>query len=119
LRARGELASDGYPLQFAPSLGGRSSLRGYSSHRFAGDAAVNGGAELRVPVGMVNVLVRSRLGVFALADAGRVWFDGDSRGSWHTGIGGGFWLNALGHAVSVAYAQGEGHKLYLKYGMSY
>jgi hypothetical protein len=118
-RARGEIASSGYPVQFAPAIGGRSSLRGYSWHRFAGDAALSGGAELRVPAGTVNFLVRSQLGLFALADAGRVWFDGASGGGLHTGVGGGFWLAALGHAVSVAYAHGEGHRFYIKTGLSY
>lgn len=94
-------------------------MRGYFSRRFAGDAVVNGGAELRVPVGTVNFLVRSQLGLFALADVGRVWFDGQSNGGWHTGVGGGFWLAAIGRAVSVAYAHGESHRLYLKSGLSY
>lgn len=118
-RAGGSLASGAYPVQFAPAIGGRSSMRGYFSRRFAGDAVVNGGAELRVPVGTVNFLVRSQLGLFALADVGRVWFDGQSNGGWHTGVGGGFWLAAIGRAVSVAYAHGESHRLYLKSGLSY
>jgi hemolysin activation/secretion protein len=109
----------GYPAQFAAAIGGRRSLRGYSFHRFAGDAAAYGGTELRVPVGTVNFIVRSQLGLFALADAGRVWFDGASNGGWHAGAGGGFWLAALGRSVSVAYAHGEGGKLYLSSGLFY
>lgn len=119
LRAGGSVAAGEYPAQFAPAVGGRRSLRGYSWRRFAGDAALNGGAELRVPVGTVNFLVRSQLGVFALADAGRVWFDGASDGGWHTGIGGGIWLAALGRSVSVAYAHGESGRLYLSSGLFY
>lgn len=119
LRAGGSLATGDYPTQFAAAIGGRRSLRGYSWRRFAGDGAVNGGAELRVPVGTVNFIVRSKLGIFALADAGRVWFDGASEGAWHTGVGGGFWLSALGRSVSVAYAGGEGGKLYLSSGLFY
>lgn len=119
LRAGGSVAAGEYPAQFAPAIGGRRSLRGYSWRRFAGDAALNGGAELRVPVGTINVLLRSQLGVFALADAGRVWFDGASDGGWHTGIGGGFWLAALGQSVSVAYAHGESGRLYVSSGLFY
>jgi hypothetical protein len=118
-RAGGSFAAGEFPVQFAPSIGGKSTLRGYNYRRFAGDAAVNGGAEFRVPVGTVNFLVRSQLGLFALADAGRVWFDGRSDGALHTGIGGGFWLSSLGRAVSVAYAKGESHRLYLKSGLFY
>jgi len=118
-RTGGAIAAGAYPAQFAAPLGGRSSLRGYSWRRFTGDAAVNGGAELRVPVGTMNLLVRSEVGVFALADAGRVWHDGSSNGGWHSGVGGGFWLAAFGRAVSVAYATGEGPRFYIKSGLSY
>jgi hypothetical protein len=120
LRVGGALAAGEYPAQFAPAIGGRRSLRGYSWRRFAGDAAVNGGAELRVPLGTYNLLLlRSQVGVFGLADAGRVWFDGASDGGWHTGVGGGFWFAALGRSVSVAYANGEGGRLYLSSGLFY
>ncbi|MGH7679077.1 MAG: hypothetical protein ACRENU_11465 [Gemmatimonadaceae bacterium] len=118
-RAGGSLASTGYPVQFAPAIGGRRSLRGFAWHRFAGDAAVSGSAEVRVPVGTVNFLIRSQMGVFALADAGRVWFDGDSGGGLHSGFGGGVWFAALGRSVSLAYAHGESHKFYVKSGLSY
>jgi hypothetical protein len=117
LRAGGALAGGNVPVQLAPSVGGRSSLRGYSWRRFAGDAAAHGSAELRVPVTTVNFLVRSRLGFFALADAGRVWFDGASPGGWHYGLGGGIWLASLGQALSLAYVHGEAGRLYVKRGM--
>lgn len=51
LRAGTSIVSGGYPIQFAPAIGGKSTLRGYPWRRFAGDAAANGGAELRVPLG--------------------------------------------------------------------
>lgn len=105
-----------YPAQYAAAIGGRSSMRGYTWRRFAGDVATDGGAEFRVPVGAVNLFIRSRVGVFALADAGRVWFGGRSDGGWHTGVGGGIWFAALGRSVSVAYARGERGRFYIKGG---
>jgi hypothetical protein len=119
VRAGGDMATGGYPVQFAAALGGKHSLRGYHFRRFAGDAAVHAGTELRVPVGTVNFIVRSQLGVFGLVDAGRVWFDGQSDGGWHSGVGGGLWLSAFGKSMSVAYARGEGNRLYIKSGLSY
>jgi hypothetical protein len=119
LRAGGALASGAFPAQYAPAIGGSSSLRGYRSRRFTGDASTNAATELRLPVGTVNFLVRSQLGVFGLADAGRVWFDGRSDGGWHTGLGGGVWLSSLGRVVSVTYARGESHRLYLKGGLAF
>lgn len=119
LRAGGATGMGEVPFQFAPTIGGRSSLRGYSSRRFTGDQSANASVELRVPVSDVNFFVRGKLGVFALADAGKVWMDGASPGGWHTGLGGGLWVSALGKSVSVAYAQGEAGKLYLRLGQMY
>lgn len=118
-RAGGDFATGDYPVQFAAALGGRRSLRGYEFGRFAGDAAAYGGTELRVPVGTINFIVRSQLGVFGLVDAGRVWFDGQSDGGWHSGVGGGFWLAAFGRSVSVAYARGDASRIYIRSGVSY
>jgi hypothetical protein len=72
-----------------------------------------------VPLGTLNLLVKSKVGVFALADAGRVWLDGESAGSWHSGLGGGLWAAAFGRALSVSYAHGEEHRFYVKSGLSF
>ena len=107
LRAGGEKALGDFPFQAAAFLGGPGSLRGYAYQRYAGDAAAFGSAELRQPLGQVKLLVRGRLGVFALADAGRVWVDGDSPGGWHTDVGGGLWFETLGYVGTFTIARGE------------
>jgi hypothetical protein len=98
---------DDYPLQDAAFVGGHATLRGHRFNRFAGDAALFGGAELRIPITRAVLFTRGDLGVLALADAGRVWFDGESEGDWHTGFGGGLWFHTVGQTVSVSYAKGE------------
>jgi hypothetical protein len=117
LRAGGAIAAGTPPVQFAPALGGWRTLRGFSSGRYMGDAALDGSTELRVPVGTVNLFLRWDAGVFGLADVGRVWFDGASDGGWHRAFGGGVWLTALGKSVSFAYARGDSHRFYLKTGL--
>ncbi|MDQ3243693.1 MAG: hypothetical protein M3Q09_08205, partial [Gemmatimonadota bacterium] len=67
----------------------------------------------------VPLFVRWKLGVFGLADVGRVWLDGESPGGWHSGFGGGVWLSSLGQAFSVAFANGEGNRFYIKRGLSF
>ena len=104
--ARGDV-----PFHEAAFLGGPGSLRGYPFQRFAGDAAAFGSAELRQPLGQVKLLVRGRLGVFALADAGRVWMDGDSPGDWHTDVGGGLWFETLGLRGQPHHRAGRRHAL--------
>ena len=117
VRGGASMASGLFPAQYAATIGGWETMRGYRWQRFSGDAAVDGSTELRVPVGTVNLLLRWNTGVFGLADVGRVWMSGESDGRWHTGFGGGLWFEALGKAISVGYAKGEEHRLYLKTGL--
>ncbi|MBW3569990.1 MAG: outer membrane protein assembly factor [Gemmatimonadetes bacterium] len=119
LRAGGEVAGGEFPFHEAAFLGGGGSLRGYPFQRFAGDAAAFGSAELRQPLGQVKLLVRGRLGVFALADAGRVWMDGDSPGGWHTDVGGGVWLETLGYAATFTLARGDVTRWYVGLGLPF
>jgi hypothetical protein len=107
------------PAFDAAAVGGRRTLRGFSSRRFAGETATYGSAELRVPMGEVPLLVRGELGVFALLDAGRVWDRGESPGGWHSGHGLGLWFAAFDRAISAAYAAGEQTKLYLWLGVPF
>lgn len=103
----------------AAFLGGRTSLRGFRYQRFAGDAAAFGGAELRIPIDTVRIGLNGELGVFGLADAGRVWVDGDSPGGWHSAFGGGAWFSTMGRAVSLTYAHGERGRWYLWAGLPF
>lgn len=118
-RVGGGVASGDVPVQDAAYIGGRSSVRGYSSRRFVGDRSAFGSAEVRVPLGNVPLLINWKSGVFGLVDAGRVWLDGGSPGGWHTGFGGGMWISALGQTFSAAFAHGDANRFYLQKGMSF
>ena len=117
VRGGATMASGEFPAQYAAMLGGWNTVRGFRWERFSGDASVDGSTELRVPVGTVDLFVRWNAGIFGLADVGRVWYTGESEGGWHKGFGGGVWLEALGRAISFAYAKGEEHRLYVKAGL--
>jgi hypothetical protein len=121
LRAGGERMWGGFPFQHAAFLGGRGTLRGYASERFAGDAAAYGSAELRQVLTRAKLLVRGDLGAFGLADAGRVWYDGASDGGWHTAFGGGLFFTFLDgrQSVSASYAYGERGRFYVLMGMPF
>ncbi|HUE77943.1 MAG TPA: hypothetical protein VMM83_08380 [Longimicrobiales bacterium] len=119
LRAGAQHAWGAFPVHDAAAIGGRTSLRGYRWQRFAGDAALYGGAELRVPLFRVELITKGRLGVLGLADAGRVYVDGSSSGGWHTGFGAGLWFATMGQALSVTWARGEEDRFYLGLGMPF
>lgn len=109
-----------FPIHGAARIGGSGSLRGYRWQRFAGDAALYGSAELRVPLFRANLyLARGRLGVIGLADAGRVYMDGASPGDWHTGHGAGVFFETLHTAVYGLWARGEEDRFYVGLGLPY
>jgi len=95
LRGAAERLWGRFPFYEAAFLGGSESLRGFRFERFAGDAALLGNAELRFYLTKFRLLVPQHFGAFAFADAGRVWLDGKSDGSWHKDFGGGIWLAPL------------------------
>lgn len=95
LRAGARRMWGDYPWFEAAFLGGRSTLRGFGHDRFGGDASVWGGADLRLKLARVAVILPMEFGVYGLADAGRVWLDGEDFDRWHTSYGGGVWLHAL------------------------
>jgi hypothetical protein len=118
LRAGGaRIWGSAFPAHEAAMIGGRTTLRGFTTDRFAGDAAVYGSTELHVPLMTLELLVRGRLGVFGLADAGRVYLDGESPGGWHTSYGAGVWFTSLNRTLSLSYAEGERGRLYLRLGL--
>ncbi|HEV2149151.1 MAG TPA: BamA/TamA family outer membrane protein [Longimicrobiaceae bacterium] len=114
LRAGATRAWGDFPFQEAAFVGGSRTLRGYPFQRFAGDAAVYGNAELRVPLVYTKLLVRGDLGVTALADAGRVYLEGERSDRWHTALGGGVWFAFLQRSAvaSLLFAHGERDELY-------
>ncbi len=121
LRSGGRVAWGDYPFQEAAFIGGSGSLRGYPTQRFAGDAALFGGVELRSFVTRFNLISRGDLGLIALADAGRVFVDGESSSTWHTAFGGGIWVGILDRTrtLNLLFAHGERSILYLGLGMPF
>lgn len=108
-----------YPFHEATFVGGPETLRGFSAQRFAGDGGAWGSAELRLLLGRYLVVLPGEYGLFALADTGRVWLDGEHSDRWHGSLGGGLWFAYVerSNTVTVAVARGdEGTGLYVRMG---
>ena len=103
LRAGGRKVWGTFPFFESAFLGGRSSLPGFHSNRFAGDASVYGGVELRVTLGPTALALPALWGLFGNADAGRVYVNGESPGGWHSGAGGGVWLAFLDRRNTLSF----------------
>ena len=77
-------------------------IRGFQTRRFAGESALYGNFDLRLRLFRATILLPSHVGVFGLADAGRVWLDGEDSQRWHADGGGGVWLSALNYRGTVS-----------------
>ena len=109
LRAGGEKVFGDFPFHESAFVGGRRNLRGWDEQRFAGDASAFGNAELRLHLTRMSILVPTNVGVFGLADVGRVYLEGEDSNEWHTGFGGGLSLGFLRSAntLTIAVANSE------------
>jgi len=122
IRVAGKQVWGPYPLHEAAYVGGSSTVRGFPEHRFAGDAAAYGNAELRLSIAKFFLLLPNELGVFGLADAGRVFVSGQTSDQWHAAAGGGLWIAFLSRAniLSVAVAHSvEGTRVYVRTGFAF
>ncbi len=106
LRAGGKKVFGLYPFHEAASIGSggfqtgglgypSDSLRGFRTGRFAGDAAAFGNADLRLKLSRITLILPGTWGLVGFADVGRVWLQGETSDTWHSGAGGGLWLSFL------------------------
>ena len=82
-------------------VGGRRSLRTMHRQRFAGDAALHGTTELRLPIARFNWFLPWNIGAIGFMEAGRVYVDGESPGTWHSAQGVGGWIGLLSPKYSI------------------
>jgi hypothetical protein len=103
-------------------FGGSQTVRGLLQNRYAGDASVYGNAEIRTRLGRMTLVLPAEVGVFALADVGRVFLEGEDSDEWHPGYGGGLWLSYLNrnNTFSITVAESEGRALlYIRLGFAF
>jgi hypothetical protein len=104
VRAGGEKVFGDFPWFESAFVGGRATIRGWHEQRFAGDASAYGNGELRLHLGRMMIVVPTDVGVFGLADAGRVYVKGENSDEWHTSFGGGLSLGFLSRANTISLA---------------
>jgi hypothetical protein len=107
-RLGGEKIWGHYPFYEAAFLGGSTSLRGYDKQRFAGDASLYAGSELRLYSGTFDLIMPIKYGPLFFLETGRVFLDGETSNAWHTGAGGGLWFNLAESRYTATIAVGKG-----------
>ncbi|MEO6732631.1 MAG: BamA/TamA family outer membrane protein [Ferruginibacter sp.] len=74
-------------------LGGKQTLRGFHSNRFAGKTMLYNNLELRMKLFDFNsYILPGTVGLIAFNDVGRVWLPGESSSKWHDGYGTGIYI---------------------------
>ncbi|MBA3521688.1 MAG: hypothetical protein H0T90_04185 [Gemmatimonadales bacterium] len=122
LRAGGKQVWGRYPYQESAFLGGNSTVRLGHENRYAGDAALYGGAELRLFLTRFFLLLPGDFGIFGLGDVGRVYLEGESSDRWHAAAGGGVWFAFVERANTVSLAVTKGSErtaVYLRIGFGF
>lgn len=102
VRVTGEKVGGVYPFHMAAFLGGSKSLRGYKNERFSGDASLYGTAELRLELGSIKTIIRSKIGTFIFTEAGRVFKNGEASELWHASNGIGMYLSFLDRSIILS-----------------
>lgn len=88
-----------YPFYAGATVGGRNNLRGYLEKRFSGDASVFGQLEIRTFITDLKLIFKSKLGMFAFAEAGRVFVPNESSSKYHPSYGLGAYLSYLNNRL--------------------
>jgi len=104
MRVGGKKVWGHYPFQNAAYIGDASSVRLGRQNRYGGYAALYGNMELRVRLGRAFLVLPGSLGLFALGDVGRVYYEAESSDRWHNAVGGGVWMSFLGPGKTVSAA---------------
>ncbi len=110
MRVSGRNVFGTFPFQEAAYLGGKDSVRGLDTDRFAGDASVFANAELCFTLGQASALLfRGEWGLFVFGDVGRVFVDDDDSDKWHPSAGGGVSVSTLKRSLlwSLSVARSE------------
>jgi hypothetical protein len=105
------LMSDGRNRSKYPSSGllleGRGTVRRLDRERYAGDAALAGTIELQIPIAKFGFVLPLDVGIYGFADAGRVYFEGESPGGWHRAAGIGTWVGILNPVTAISLEFGD------------
>lgn len=133
LRGGGKKLFGNYPYLEAASIGEgglgagalgepKDTVRGYRARRYLGDSSLWGNSDLRLRVSHITLILPGSWGINGFADVGRVWLEGESSDTWHTGVGGGIWLSLLNDRMAFSAGMSHGKEdnlIYFKGGFSY
>ena len=120
-RAGGKKLWGDFPYFDAATIGGLRTTRFLDTQRFAGDASLYGTSELLVPLARFTLMIPAQAGIVGVADAGRVYVDGQSPGGWHSTTGEGIWVGRVygSQTLTLLRTTEPGHQFQLRLGLNF
>jgi len=114
-RVGGTTTDGSVPYYQAAFVGGGRTVRGLPQGRYEGQHALYGNLDLRLRMTQIQFVLPWDFGIVGLADAGRVWVNGEQSSVWHPSFGGGLWAALLDRslAASLTVAGGAGQGVYI------
>jgi len=99
-RIGAETVRGNYDFFFAPTLGQKENIRGLYMNRFRGQTAFFHTSDLRIALGSSNnAILPFSFGLTGSFDYGKVWASNEVSDTWHSSVGGGFFLVPLNLAI--------------------
>ncbi|MCK8521439.1 metallophosphatase [Aquimarina sp. D1M17] len=90
------ILGDDFEFYHGAQLGGNNGLRGFRNERFTGKYAVYQNIDLRWQLGKFKTsFIPLKYGLTGGFDHGRIWIEDDESDTWHTTVGGTFWISGL------------------------
>ena len=120
-RAGGKKLWGDFPYFDAAFLGGSETYRVEEKQHWAGDATLYGSSELRVPLAEFPFILPLNVGALGFYDVGRVYYNGDSPGGWHSATGGGIWIGYRNPSpgIQILFTNRKGRALYTNFGFAF
>ena len=90
------ILGDDFEFYHGTKIGGNNGLRGFRNERFNGKYSLYQNIDLRWQLGKFKTsFIPLKYGVTGGFDHGRVWVEDDDSDTWHTSVGGTFWISGL------------------------
>ena len=120
-RAGGKKLWGDFPYFEAATLGGMETLRFMDTQRYAGDASLYGTSELLIPLARFKFLIPAQAGIAGDAEAGRVYFGGQSPSGWHSATAEGIWVGRTygSQTLTLLRTTEPGHQIQLRLGLGF
>lgn len=120
-RAGGKKLWGDFPFFEAATIGGLRTTRFLDTQRYAGDASLYGTTELLVPLTRFTFMIPAQAGIVGVADAGRVYVDGQSPGGWHSTTGEGIWFGRVygSQTLTILRTTEPGHTYQIRLGLGF